>query len=130
MKRGWSVDASRKTTILAFGVLALPIFFASRTTSLWTAVALISLGTAAHQAVSSNIYTIISDVFPRRIVGSVTGLAGFSGAIAAALVSELVGFILTATGSYTVIFGLFSVAYVLGWMILRIGIPTIRPIQL
>jgi ACS family hexuronate transporter-like MFS transporter len=124
------VDAARKTTILLFGLLALPIFLASRTASLWTAVALISLGTAAHQAVSSNIYTIVSDVFPRRSVGSVIGLAGMSGAIAAALVSELVGFILTATGSYTLIFGLFSVAYVVAWVILRIGIPVIRPIRI
>jgi ACS family hexuronate transporter-like MFS transporter len=128
--RGWTVDAARKTTILLFGLLALPIFLASRTASLWTAVALISLGTAAHQAVSSNIYTIVSDVFPRRSVGSVIGLAGMSGAIAAALVSELVGFILTATGSYTLIFGLFSVAYVVAWVILRIGIPVIRPIRI
>jgi ACS family hexuronate transporter-like MFS transporter len=128
--RGWTVDAARKTAILAFGVLALPIFFASRTTSLWTAVALISLGTAAHQACSSNIYTIVSDVFPRRIVGSVVGLAGMAGAISGAVIAEFVGFILTATGSYTIIFGMFSFAYVLAWIILRVGIPVIRPIQL
>jgi ACS family hexuronate transporter-like MFS transporter len=128
--RGWSVDAARKTTILVFGLLALPIFFASRTTSLWTAVALISLGTAAHQACSSNIYTIVSDVFPRRIVGSVVGLAGMAGAISGAVIAEFVGFILTTTGSYTIIFGMFSFAYVLAWIILRVGIPVIRPIQL
>jgi ACS family hexuronate transporter-like MFS transporter len=128
--RGWSVDAARKTTILVFGLLALPIFFASRTTSLWTAVALISLGTAAHQACSSNIYTIVSDVFPRRIVGSVVGLAGMAGALSGAVIAEVVGFILTTTGSYTIIFGMFSFAYVLAWVILKIGIPVIRPIQL
>jgi ACS family hexuronate transporter-like MFS transporter len=128
--RGWSVDASRKTAILAFGLLALPIFFASRTTSLWTAVALISLGTAAHQACSSNIYTIMSDVFPRRIVGSVVGLSGMAGAISGALISEFVGFILTSTGSYTIVFGMFSFAYVLAWLILKVGIPVIRPMEL
>jgi ACS family hexuronate transporter-like MFS transporter len=128
--RGWTVDAARKTTILVFGLLALPIFFASRTTSLWTAVALISLGTAAHQACSSNIYTIVSDVFPRRIVGSVVGLAGMAGAISGAVIAEFVGFILTATGSYTIIFGMFSFAYVLAWIILQVGIPVIKPIQL
>jgi MFS transporter, ACS family, hexuronate transporter len=128
--RGWSVDAARKTSILAFGLLALPIFFASRTSSLWMAVALISLGTAAHQACSSNIYTIMSDVFPRRIVGSVVGLAGMAGAISGAVISEVVGFVLTTTGSYTIVFGMFSVAYVLAWIILKIGIPEIRPIEL
>ena len=94
IKRGWSIDAARKTSILAFGVLAIPIFWASHTTNLWTAIGLISLGTAAHQACSSNIYTIMSDVFPRRIVGSVVGLAGFFGAISGALIAEFVGFVL------------------------------------
>jgi MFS transporter, ACS family, hexuronate transporter len=128
--RGWSVDSARKTTILSFGVLALPIFFASRTSSLWTAVVLISLGTAAHQACSSNIYTIMSDVFPRRIVGSVVGLSGMAGAISGALISEFVGFILTRTGSYTIVFTMFSFAYLLAWLILQVGIPVIRPIEL
>jgi ACS family hexuronate transporter-like MFS transporter len=128
--RGWSVDSARKTSILAFGLLAVPIFYASRTSSLWVAVGLISLGTAAHQACSSNIYTIMSDVFPRRIVGSVVGLAGFFGAISGAVVAEFVGFILTTTGSYTLIFAMFSFAYVVAWIILKIGIPVIRPIEL
>jgi ACS family hexuronate transporter-like MFS transporter len=128
--RGWSVDSARKTSILVFGLLAVPIFYASRSSSLWVAVGLISLGTAAHQACSSNIYTIMSDVFPRRIVGSVVGLAGFFGAISGALVAEFVGFILTTTGSYTLIFGMFSFAYILAWLILKVGIPEIKPIEL
>lgn len=125
---GMSVDAARKRTILISGLFALPIFWASETQNLWTAVALVSLGTAAHQACSANIYTIISDVFPQRAVGSVVGLAAFSGAIAGAIIAEVVGWMLQTTGSYVAIFGMFSVAYVVAWLILRAGIPTIRPI--
>lgn len=128
--RGWSVDAARKTTIFAFGLLAVPIFLVSHTSSLWVAVGLISLGTAAHQACSSNIYTIVSDVFPRRVVGSVVGIAGMAGAISGALISEFVGLILTMTGSYAIVFAMFSVAYLLAWLVLKIGIPVIRPIEL
>ena len=128
--RGWSVDAARKTTIFAFGLLAVPIFLVSHTSSLWVAVGLISLGTAAHQACSSNIYTIVSDVFPRRVVGSVVGIAGMAGAISGALISEFVGFLLTTTGSYAIVFAMFSVAYLLAWVVLKVGIPVIRPIEL
>lgn len=130
IKRGHSVDVSRKRAILICGAFALPIFYASRTDSLLVAVILVSLGTAAHQACSANIFTIVSDIFPQRAVGSVVGLAGFSGAIAGAIVAEVVGFILERTGSYAPIFGMFGVAYLVAWLILRIGIPRIAPITL
>ena len=130
IKRGWSVDSARKTSIFAFGLLAVPIFYAAHTTSLWTAIGLISLGTAAHQACSGNIFTIMSDIFPRRIVGSVVGLSGFFGAVSGALIAEFVGFVLTRTGSYTLLFSMFSFAYIVAWIILKVGIPVIRPIEL
>ncbi|MGI9091800.1 MAG: MFS transporter [Gemmatimonadaceae bacterium] len=130
VKTGHSIDYARKRSILICGMFALPIFFASRTDSMWLAVALISLGTAAHQACSTNIYTIMSDVFPKRSVGSIVGLAGMSGAISGALVAEFVGIVLQTTHSYAIIFGMFSVAYIAAWFILRVGIPRIQPIEL
>ncbi len=130
IKKGRTVDYARKTTILICGLFALPIFFASQTDSLWLAVAFISLGTAAHQACSANIFTIMSDVFPQRAVGSVVGLAGMSGAIGGALISTIVGLILQSTGSYIPIFAIFSLAYVSAWLVLRFGIRNIQPIEL
>ena len=130
IKRGWSLDSARKTSIFAFGLMAVPIFWAAHTTNLWTAIGLISLGTAAHQACSGNIFTIMSDIYPRRIVGSVVGLSGFFGAVSGALIAEFVGFILTTTGSYTLLFSMFSFAYIAAWIILKVGIPVIKPIEL
>lgn len=130
VKRGRSVDFARKRAILICGLFAVPIFFASQTEELWVAVALISLGTAAHQACSANIFTVMSDVFPQRAIGSVVGLAGMSGALGGAFVAALVGLILEATGSYIPIFTLFSFAYLTAWLILKIGIPEIRPVQI
>lgn len=130
VKRGHSVDYARKTAILISGLFAVPIFFVTKTESLWLAVALISLGAAAHQACSTNILTVMADVFPRRAVGSVVGLAGLFGAISGAVVDGFVGVVLDATGSYVPILALFSGAYVLAWVILKIGIPNIRPIEL
>lgn len=130
VQQGRSIDFARKTTILICGLFAVPIFFASQTESLWVAVALISLGTAAHQACSANIFTVMSDVFPQRAVGSVVGLAGMSGAIGGALIATIVGLILEATGSYIPIFAMFSFAYLTAWLVLKVGIPKIQPIQL
>lgn len=130
IKRGMSVGAARKTTIFIAGLFALPIFYASRTDSLWVAVTLIAMGTAAHQACSANIFTTMSDVFPKRVVASVVGLAGMSGAIAGALVATFVGYILQTTGSYTLIFAMFSGAYLLAWAVLSIGIPRFDQVKL
>jgi ACS family hexuronate transporter-like MFS transporter len=130
VKRGHSVDFARKAAILICGLFAVPIFLVAHTDSLWAAVALISLGTAAHQGCSANIFTIMADVFPSRAVGSVVGLAGLFGAISGALVDGFVGVMLETTGSYMPVFALFSGAYLLAWLILRIGIPKIRPIEL
>lgn len=130
IKIGRTADFARKTTILIAAICALPIAYASRTGDLWTAVALISLGTAAHQACSANIFTIVSDIFPKRAVGSVIGIIGMSGAIGGVLVAPTVGYILETTGSYVLIFSMFSVMYLIAWIILKIGIPKIQPIQL
>jgi len=130
VKQGKSIDFARKTTILICGLFAVPIFFASQTDSMLLAVALISLGTAAHQACSANIFTVMSDVFPQRAVGSVVGLAGMAGAIGGALIATVVGIILETTGSYIPIFAMFSFAYLAAWLVLKIVIPTIQPIRL
>ena len=115
---------------LGSAVCAVPIFYASRTESLWVAVALISLGTAAHQAFSANLYTIVSDVFPKRAVGSVIGIAGMAGAIGGVVMAEVTGFLLETTGSYLLIFSVFSFMYLIAWTTLKIGIPKIQPIEL
>ena len=130
IRKGRTPDFARKTTILIAAICALPIAYASRTGDLWTAVALISLGTAAHQACSANIYTIVSDIFPKKAVGSVIGIIGMSGAIGGVIVAPIVGFILETTGSYILIFSIFSVMYLIAWTILKIGIPKIQALEL
>ena len=69
--RGWSINAARKTTMLICALAVTPIFFAQYVDNLWAAVAIISLAAAAHQAWSANLYTLASDMFPRKAVGSV-----------------------------------------------------------
>ena len=72
---GWSVNRARKTAMFLYALAVTPIMFVGRTHTLWQAIALISLATAAHQAWSANLFTIASDMFPRRAVASVVGSA-------------------------------------------------------
>jgi ACS family hexuronate transporter-like MFS transporter len=126
ISRGWTVNAARKTTMLLCAVAVTPIFFAARTTDLWTAVALISLAAAAHQGWSSNLYTLTSDMFPRRAVGSVVGVGGMAGAVAGIFVSGIVAQILELTGSYVTIFAIASVAYLLALGVIHALVPRLE----
>ena len=100
LKRGWSANRARKSAMLICAALVVPIIFAARARNLWVAVALIGLAAASHQGFSVNLYTLVSDMFPQRAVGSVVGIGGFGGAVAGMLVATFTGFLLQFTGSY------------------------------
>lgn len=126
IKRGWSINASRKFTMLIAALAVTPIYFASQTTDLWTAVALISLATAAHQAWSANLYTLVSDLFPRRAVGSVIGIGGTAGAIGGMFVATAAGYLLQSTGSYVPLFIIAAVAYLLALLVIHLLTPRLE----
>ncbi len=130
IKRGTAPVNARKVSILILALFAVPIFFTSLTNSFWLTVILISLATFAHQGYAANIFTIVSDIFPKNAVGSVTGLAGFGGAIGGVLFSGFVGLLLEYTGNYYIIFGIASLAYLLCWLILILLIPSNKPIAI
>src|SRR5205085_1898767 len=74
IKRGWSVNRARKATMLAMALLIVPTTLASRAPNMWTAVIIVGVAAAAHQAWSANVYTLASDMFPKVVVGSVVGI--------------------------------------------------------
>jgi ACS family hexuronate transporter-like MFS transporter len=97
IKRGWSVNAGRKTAMFVCALAVLPMMFASGARDLWVAVGLISIAAAAHQGWSANLFTLVSDTFPRQAVGSVVGLGGMAGAIGGMLIAKLTGYLLQVT---------------------------------
>lgn len=99
IKRGWSVNAARKTTMLVCALLVLPIVYASVTDNLWVSVILIGIAAAAHQGWSANIFTFASDMFPKQAVGSVVGIGGMAGSIGGMIIASTVGLILEGTKS-------------------------------
>jgi MFS transporter, ACS family, aldohexuronate transporter len=130
IRRGWTVNAARKTTMLACALAVVPIVFASHASSMWEAVAFVSLAAAAHQGFSANIFTTTSDMFPRYAVGSVTGIGGMAGAVGGMLVSKVVGYVLEWTGSYTSVFMLAGSAYLLALLVIHLLVPHLEPAEL
>jgi ACS family hexuronate transporter-like MFS transporter len=126
---GWSINKARKVTMLICALCVVPIVFASMTHSIVVAIALIALATAAHQGWSANLFTTVSDQFPRRAVGSVVGLGGLAGGLGGALLAEKVGFIIN-TGGYVPLFALAASAYLLALLILQTLSPRLEPVQI
>ncbi len=129
VRKGWSIDRARKTVMLASALLIAPIVVASTVTQ-WWAVALLGLATAAHQAWSANLFTTVSDMFPRKAVGSIVGLGGMAGAIGGVLVAAAVGFILELTGSYLIVFVISGLAYILALAVFALLVPRIDTVEL
>jgi len=128
IKRGWSVNAGRKTAMLVAALLILPTMFAPHSRSMWVAVAIVAVAAASHQWWSANIFTTASDMFPRRAVASVVGIGGFAGAMGGMLFQRATGRILEANGNdYGVVFVICGLAYVSALLILHLLAPRLKP---
>jgi len=129
LKRGWSLNAARKTAMLICALAVVPVMLVSRLgDNLWGAVALISLATAAHQGWSANLFTLVADMVPSRAVGSVVGIGGTAGAISGMLTSPLIGYWLDwSGGSYGPVFLCFGTVYLLALGVMHLLISTFRP---
>jgi ACS family hexuronate transporter-like MFS transporter len=131
IKRGWTVNRARKTTMLAMALLIVPTTLASRAPSMWTAVLIVGVAAAAHQAWSANVYTLASDMFPKFAVGSVVGIGAFAGAMGGVVFQRITGRVLQANGSdYTPIFAVCGLAYVSAWAIIHLLAPRLEPARL
>ena len=115
--------------MLVCALCVVPIVFASMTSSVWVAIALISLATAAHQGWSANLFTTVSDQFPRRAVGSVVGIGGLMGGLGGALLAAKVGFIIN-TGGYVPLFAIAGSAYLLALLVLQVLSPKLATVDL
>jgi MFS transporter, ACS family, hexuronate transporter len=138
IKNNWPVFKARKSSMLLYAFLVLPILFAQVLggMNMWLAVFVIGIAAAAHQAWSANIFTTVSDMFPKRAVGSVTGIGGMFGAIGGILLSMAVqknlfvhyrsiGQIETA---YYIMFIVCGSAYLLAWVIMHLLVPKVNVI--
>lgn len=129
IKRGVSVNRARKLTMLVCALLALPVIIAVNISNLWLAVAIIGLAGAAHQGFSVNLFTLPSDLFPKRAVGRVIGMGGAMGAIGGMAMSQYAGAMLATLGSYTPIFAVAGCAYLVALGVIQILSPALAPVE-
>jgi ACS family hexuronate transporter-like MFS transporter len=130
LKRGWSVNAARKTAMLVCACCVLPIAAAAEVSSQWSAALLIGLAASAHQGFSANLYTLVSDTMPRKVIGSVVGIGGMAGAVGGMLLSEITGHLLDWThNNYHVPFYMAALAYPLALLIIHLLLPRLEPMQ-
>ncbi|MCC6369008.1 MAG: MFS transporter [Bryobacterales bacterium] len=129
LKRGWSVNAARKSAILVSAAMVAPIVLAPWASHLWQVVVLLGLATAGHQAWGANIFTIVSDLYPGHAVSSVVGISGFAGSIGGMLAATATGFVLQATGSYVPVFACASGAYFLALLAVHTGSPKLAAVN-
>jgi len=130
LKRGWPVNAARKTAMLACALCVVPVFAAASVANLWIAVALIGLAAAAHQGFAANLYTLVSDTVPSNAVSSVVGIGGMASALAGMFAAKFIGYTLQWTGSYALLFGSASCAYLLALLAIHVLNPRLEPMKI
>lgn len=99
MRKGWTVNKARKITLLICALIILPVSFVAVTESKWVAIILIGIAAGGHQAWSANIFTLVSDVFPKKATASVVGIGGMIGAVAGILADKALGSVLDTAGN-------------------------------
>ena len=135
-KQGWSITRARKSGMFVFALCVIPIFLVAQVGE-WGAVLLIGLAGSAHQAWSANLYTTVSDMFPKKAVASVIGIGGMAGATGGMLFPIFSGRLLdnfTAAGNvtagYTVLFTICAFAYVITFVLHHFLAPKFVPFKM
>lgn len=132
LARGWSVNKARKTALFVCALCVLPVALINFVGSnIAFTVTALSFATAAHQGWSANLYTTVSDTFPRSVVASVTGLGGCAGAIGGMLVAKTIGWWLDFSDkSYGTLFVVAGFMYVVAFVIIQVVTPRIEPVEI
>jgi ACS family hexuronate transporter-like MFS transporter len=136
---GWPVSRARRTSMFIYACCATPVVAAQALGeyNMWFSVLMIGLATAAHQAWSANIFTTVSDMFPRRTVGFVTGFGGLTGTLGAVIIAKSAGYLFDyykglghiQTG-YFIMFVISGSAYLCAWFVMRLLVPEIKKADL
>jgi len=127
LKRGMSLGAARKLTMLICALAVTPVAFAGNIDNMWLAVLVIGVATAAHQGFSANLYAMPGDVFPRSAVGSVVGIGGMIGGFGGMAMAKYAGYVLDKIGSYTPIFVVAASAYLIALLVIHLLSPRYEP---
>jgi ACS family hexuronate transporter-like MFS transporter len=136
---GMDANRARKLAMFIFALLPLTVLLASRLGQIntWLAVATIAIACSAHQAWSANIFTTVSDMFPKKVIASVTGIGGMAGAVGGIVVARAAGLLFKhyqqldkIEVGYGIMFVICGVAYIIAWVIMHLLVPKFRKMVL
>ena len=137
VNRGMKIYSARMTAMIIIAMFPLLVLFAQPLghISYWFPIVIIGIGASAHQAWSANIFTTVSDMFPKKVVASVTGIGGMAGGMGGVVISKVGGWLFDYYGGlghietgYTIMFAFCAVAYVIAWGIMKMLVPQFKPI--
>ncbi|MBE2215270.1 MAG: MFS transporter [Opitutaceae bacterium] len=135
---GMDSNKARKLAMFIFALFPLVVLAASRLGAIntWLAVLTIGVACAAHQAWSANIFTTVSDMFPKKTVASVTGIGGMAGAVGGILIARAAGLLLAhftqkghVEAGYAILFVICGSAYVTAWVLMHLLVPKFKKIE-
>ena len=137
INKGYSPYDGRMKAMLLIAVIPLVVLAAQPLghISFWIPVILIGIGASAHQAWSANLFTTVSDMFPKKSIGSVIGIGGMAGGLGGVAISKIGGAVFDhyqklghiKTG-YTIMFAFCAVAYLIAWGVMKSLVPKYKPI--
>ena len=125
--------------MLIYAFFVIPILFAqlAGSANMWYAVIIIGIAAAAHQAWSANIFTTVSDMFPRRAVSSVVGIGGMAGSVGGILFPLFIGILLdhykesgNITPGYNIVFVICGCGYLTAWLVMHLLAPKMKQAEL
>lgn len=139
MEKGMDANKARKRAMFIYALFPLMVLGAQKMGdfSMWFAVIIIGIAASAHQAWSANIFTTVSDMFPKRAIASVTGIGGMAGAIGGILIAKAAGMLFDyykAAGDirigYGIMFMICASAYIIAWFVMHALVPKFKKIDL
>ncbi len=128
-KLGLSAAGARIAAMLLCACLVVPIYTVGSLNSEWAAIVLLGIAAGAHQGWSANLFTTVSDMFPRSAVGAVVGIGGMAGAAGGALLAFFTGHLLQRTHSYSILFIMASSVYLLALLLMRLLAPGLKKVE-
>lgn len=129
LKRGWTINAARKGTLLLFALVIVPIPLALTAGGPWLAAVIIGLGLFAHQGFATNLFGLAADAIPAARVATAIAIGAIAGNLAGAAIQRVTGILLTSGTGYGPLFFAAAGAYLIALAWVHLMLPTIRPAQ-
>jgi ACS family hexuronate transporter-like MFS transporter len=132
LRAGFSLNKGRKLGLLVCALFAVPVVIVPHTSNMWLAVGLIALAAGGHCGWSANVFSLMSDIFPKKATGSVAGFGGFAGAAGGAIAAFAVGKILqnVGIGGYVIPFAVAGGTYLMALLVVQLLVPRIEAVDI